>query len=78
MTQLPNLGDVERGTALQHHTTEFAAVTTEFAAVGLLSTDLAGLAMRFMSAVPRLCCKSRFALMTKNSAGHRRGFRVKM
>src|SRR5580693_9427590 len=26
----------------------------------------------------RLCCKSRFALMTKNSAGYRRGFRVKM
>jgi hypothetical protein len=26
----------------------------------------------------RLCCKSRFALMIKNSAGYRRGFRVKM
>src|SRR5580693_6429048 len=26
----------------------------------------------------RLCCKSRFALRTKNSAGYRRGFRVKM
>jgi len=25
-----------------------------------------------------LCCKSRFALMIKNSAGYRRGFRVKM
>ena len=30
------------------------------------------------SAVGRLCCKSRFALMIKNSAGYRRGFRVKM
>jgi hypothetical protein len=26
----------------------------------------------------RLCCKSRFALMIKNSEGYRRGFRVKM
>jgi hypothetical protein len=25
-----------------------------------------------------LCCKSRFARMIKNSAGYRRGFRVKM
>jgi hypothetical protein len=25
-----------------------------------------------------LCCKSRFALMIKNSAGYRRGFHVKM
>ena len=30
------------------------------------------------SAIGRLCCKSRFALMVKNSAGYRRGFRVKM
>jgi hypothetical protein len=26
----------------------------------------------------RFCCKSRFALVIKNSAGRRRGFRVKM
>src|SRR5262249_10948763 len=26
----------------------------------------------------RLCCKSRFALMSENSAGRGRGFRVKM
>ena len=26
----------------------------------------------------RLCCKSRFALVIKNSAGYRRGFLVKM
>ena len=31
-----------------------------------------------MSALPRLCCKSRFAPMIKNSKGRRRGFRVKM
>src|SRR5271170_863027 len=31
-----------------------------------------------MSLIGRLCCKSRFALMIKNSAGYRRGFRVKM
>ena len=31
-----------------------------------------------MSALGRLCCKSRFALVIKNSAGCRRGFRVKM
>jgi hypothetical protein len=30
------------------------------------------------AAYGRLCCKSRFALMVKNSAGYRRGFRVKM
>jgi len=29
-------------------------------------------------AIGRLCCKSRFALAIKNSAGYRRGFRVKM
>jgi hypothetical protein len=29
-------------------------------------------------ATGRLCCKSRFALMIENSAGYRRGFRVKM
>ncbi len=27
---------------------------------------------------PGLCCKSRFALVIENSAGYRRGFRVKM
>ena len=31
-----------------------------------------------MSPPGRLCCKSRFALVIKNSAGCRRGFRVKM
>jgi hypothetical protein len=31
-----------------------------------------------MSAIGRLCCKSRFALVIENSKGHRRGFRVKM
>jgi len=31
-----------------------------------------------MSAKGRLCCKSRFAQGVKNSAGRRRGFRVKM
>jgi hypothetical protein len=30
------------------------------------------------TAFNRLCCKSRFALVIKNSAGCRRGFRVKM
>src|SRR5215510_5924759 len=31
-----------------------------------------------MSASGRFCCKSRFALVTENSAGRGRGFRVKM
>src|SRR5438105_15429014 len=31
-----------------------------------------------MSPIGRYCCKSRFALVCKNSAGRRRGFRVKM
>jgi hypothetical protein len=31
-----------------------------------------------MSVVGRLCCKSRFALVVGNSAGHRCDFRVKM
>jgi hypothetical protein len=31
-----------------------------------------------ISSSGRSCCKSRFALMIKNSAGYRRGFRVKM
>ena len=31
-----------------------------------------------MVAIGRLCCKSHFALRIKNSAGYRRGFRVKM
>src|SRR5215510_7558722 len=31
-----------------------------------------------MTASGRFCCKSRFALVTENSAGRGRGFRVKM
>jgi hypothetical protein len=31
-----------------------------------------------LSAIGRLCCKSRFALVIKISAGYGRGFRVKM
>jgi hypothetical protein len=30
------------------------------------------------AAIGRFCCKSRFALVTENSAGRGRGFRVKM
>ena len=41
-------------------------------------TSAADICSPFISASCRLCCKSRSAPVIKNSAGHRRGFRVKM
>jgi len=34
--------------------------------------------VRFPVAIMRVCCKTRFSVVLKNSAGHRRDLRVKM